>query len=68
LILAYTNSKHSREYILCLDGVKRAVGVVDWHLMGFIKGDFPEWDENFQALNVSDVSDLERQDRIRYAC
>ena len=36
--------------------------------MGFIKGDFPEWDENFQALNVSDVSDLERQDRIRYAC
>jgi hypothetical protein len=68
LILAYTNSKHSREYTLCLDGVKRVVGVVDWHLMGFIEGDFPEWDENWQELTRKEHLEPEKQDRIRYAC
>jgi len=66
LILALTNSKHSREFILCLDGVKRAVGVVDWHLMGFIKGDFPDWDEDWQVLSRKEHVELERQGRIRY--
>lgn len=66
LILAYTNSKHSREFILCLDGVKGVLGVVDWHLMGFIKGDFPGWDENWQTLSGSECAELEKQDRIRY--
>lgn len=66
LILAYTNSKRSREFILCFDGVKRACGVVDWHLMGFIKGDFPDWDENWQKLSGLDCAELETQDRIRY--
>lgn len=66
LIKSLRNSKFRREFIVCLDGVKRVVGVVDWHLMGFIKGDFPDWDENFQELGFSDVVDLERGDQIRY--
>jgi len=41
---------------------------VDWHLMGFIKGDFPDWDENWQELTREEHLELEKQDRIRYAC
>lgn len=69
LILANRNSKHKRAYIVCLDGVKRAVGVVDWHLMAFIKGDFPQWGEDWHIMTRSDhvlLDELEEQHRIRY--
>jgi len=66
LILALSNSKFKGEFIVCFDGVKRACGVVDWHLMGLIKGDFPDWDENWQKLSGLDCAELETQERIRY--
>lgn len=38
LARALSNSKFKEEFIVCFDDVKRFVGVVDWHLMEFIKG------------------------------
>ena len=59
MILANRNSKHKRTFVVCLDGVKRACGVVDWHLMAFIMGDFPQWDENFHIMNVEEYALLD---------
>ncbi len=64
LIVSLSNSNKEVAFQFLLDADPVECEVVEWRLMGFIKGDFPSWDENWQGLESRDLVELERV--IRY--